>query len=268
LVAVYRPVFARPALQPFNKLLFRLALSGMGVLNYQNPRQTGEARFLREWLPRIAPEGGEVFDVGANRGDYTVAVHRIDPRLRVHAFEPHPATYQKLIANTRGTNVVPVNFGVGHESGELELYDRAGEDGSSHASMYLDVIEKIHGSEATSVRVPVITLDDYAARNGIERIALVKIDTEGNEYRVLLGMAGLLRSGAIRAIQFEFNEMNVASRAFMRDFVELLQGYDMYRLLPAGLLPIAPYRPIYSELFGFQNIVAIKRRADGGGWTS
>ena len=107
------------------------------------------------------------------------------------------------------------------------------------------------------------TLDAYARENGVRRIALLKVDTEGNEYKVLLGARELLRSGAIAAIQFEFNEMNVASRVFVRDFLDLLPNYDMYRLLPRGLLRIDPYIPVYSEIFGFQNIVAIRRDPPG-----
>lgn len=237
----------------------------MGVLNYKDARQSGEARFLHDWLARVGGEEGEIFDVGANQGDYVRAVHASHPRLRVHAFEPHPETFRKLVDRTRGANVVPVNAGVGDATGELELYDYEGQDGTSHASMYREVIERIHGGRASSVRVPVITLDEYARRNGIRRIALVKIDTEGNEYRVLLGMRELLRDGAVRAIQFEFNQMNVASRVFMRDFLDLLQGYDMYRLLPHGLLRMDPYIPVYSEIFAFQNIVAIQRSPEASG---
>lgn len=61
----------------------------------------------------------------------------------------------------------------------------------------------------------------------------------------------------IKAIHFEFNEMNVHSRAFFRDFWNLLDGYRFYRLLPNEMLEIKTYHPLYCEVFAYQNIVAI-----------
>ena len=45
----------------------------------------------------------------------------------------------------------------------------------------------------------------------------------------------------IDLIQFEFNEMNVVSRRFLSDFIELLgPRYELFRLLPdGGRLPLS-----------------------------
>jgi hypothetical protein len=84
---------------------------------------------------------------------------------------------------------------------------------------------------------------------------------------VLHGAEGLLKTGRIKIIQFEFNEMNLVSRVFMRDFVELLQDYKFFRLLPSGMLSLS-YTPLTSELFAYQNIIAISRAAKFVGVTS
>ncbi len=60
-------------------------------------------------------------------------------------------------------------------------------------------------------------------------------------------------------IQFEFNAMNVFSRAFFRDFWAFLPHYDFYRLLPDGPVSLGEYSPIFWELFASQNIVAVRR---------
>src|SRR6185436_3522307 len=87
-------------------------------------------------------------------------------------------------------------------------------------------------------------------------VDFLKIDTEGNELKVLKGAQSLLQKNAIRAIQFEFNEMNVVSRVFLRDFYDILAGYTFYRLLPDGLLPLGRYSA-RNEIFAFQNIFAV-----------
>jgi hypothetical protein len=75
-----------------------------------------------------------------------------------------------------------------------------------------------------------------------------------------MGARQLLRDGKINAVQFEFNEMNIISRSTFKDFWDLLNGFDFYRLLPAGkLLPIKKYSPAICEIYAYQNIIAIKR---------
>ena len=60
---------------------------------------------------------------------------------------------------------------------------------------------------------------------------------------------GLLTRGAIRTIQFEFNEMNIISHATFKDFWDILRGYHFFRLLPGGrLMPIVVYRPLLCEI--------------------
>lgn len=50
--------------------------------------------------------------------------------------------------------------------------------------------------------------------------------------------------------------MNIVSRSFFNDFRKILHNYTLFRLLPRGLLSV-PENPLLSELFGFQNILAV-----------
>ncbi len=110
-----------------------------------------------------------------------------------------------------------------------------------------------------SCDVPVITIDGFLTQNSLNHVNLLKIDTEGHELAVLKGAVCALRDGHIDVIHFEFNEMNVASRVFFRDFVELLEDYDLYRLVRDGLIPIREYVAIQCELFAYQNIIAVRK---------
>jgi Methyltransferase FkbM domain len=51
--------------------------------------------------------------------------------------------------------------------------------------------------------VQAISLDDYCAEQGVERIDYLKIDVEGAELNALQGARGLLARGAVSVIQFE-----------------------------------------------------------------
>jgi hypothetical protein len=116
----------------------------------------------------------------------------------------------------------------------------------------------IHKSEAIETKISITTLDSIVEKYNIEQISLLKIDTEGNELSVIKGAAKTIAASKINYIQIEFNEMNVISHTFLRDFIRLLPNYKFYRLLPTEMLEIKEYTPLYHELFAFQNIIAVK----------
>lgn len=258
ILRAYRALFARQLFFKLNKLLYRISLSGMGVLNYENDTVSGESRFLKNLLK--GRSGCVVFDVGANVGDYSRKIFQACPQATVYAFEPHPKTFSVLSNTMRQSNFLPVNAAAGEKEGEFSLFDYEAQDGSSHASLYKDVIENIHQAKSIEHKVRVIELGAFARSKNIEKIDLLKIDTEGNELNALMGILDYIKSEKIEAIHFEFNEMNVSSRTFFRDFWELLPNYNFYRLLPDGMVKIESYSPVYCEIFAYQNIVAILKR--------
>lgn len=254
IISVYRFLFARKILFRLNKLIYLMSLRGMGVLNYENNSQSGENHFLQHELDHI--DDGVVLDVGANIGGYCSEIRGLHKNCTIYAFEPHPKTYDQLARNTKNLNITTLNLGVGASEGALILYDYASNDGSQHASLYKGVIEQIHKSQAIEHQVKVITIDGFIAGKSIKKVILLKIDTEGHEYEVLKGAELSIKSGVIEIIHLEFNEMNVVSRVFFKDIWDFLPNYDLYRMLPDGLVPIKNYNSVFCEIFAYQNIVA------------
>ncbi|MDP9316966.1 MAG: FkbM family methyltransferase [Chloroflexota bacterium] len=255
---LYRKLFARRRFYKFNELLFHVSLRGLGVLNYQNDRISGEAWFIDHIVgqkPNLL-----VLDVGANEGGYANRIRQRSPSAVIHAFEPHPRTYKQLAEAAAHHGYTSHNVGLGEEHGEMELFDYAGEgDGSQHASLYKDVIEQIHQGTATATQVHIVTVDAFLDQRNIQHVDLLKIDTEGHELKVLVGAKRAIAEGRIDCLHIEFNEMNVVSRVFFKDLYDLLPGYAFFRMLPDGLAPLGAYRPLTYEIFAFQNIVARRR---------
>lgn len=250
----YRVIFARSIFYKLNKLLYSLSLKGLGVLNFESDLVSGEDWFINRYVANV--DKGIILDVGANVGNYSIKIRRSNSSVEIFCFEPHPLNFEKLQYNTAQSNMNHFNVGVGSVAGKLTLYDYANNDGSSHASLYKEVIEEIHKQKSVEHEVEVITLDEFAKKYGIKEVHLLKIDTEGHELAVLKGFEGLIRAGKVNLIHFEFNEMNVASRVFFKDFWDFLPNYDFYRMLPDGLVPIKNYSPVFCEIFAYQNIVA------------
>lgn len=232
------------------------SLLHIGVTNFDSA-SNGENLFLNGYLPELKKP--VVFDVGANVGNFTETVFNLNETAIVHAFEPHPLTFSQLKDNDFGGNFHPYNCGLGETKSDALLYDYVNQDGSEHASVHCGVIEQIHGGEALSHNIRIDTLDAFVREQGIDRIHLLKVDTEGNEMAVFHGGEKTIRSGAIDVIQFEFNEMNVISRTFFKDFFDFLPEYDFFRLTPDGALFIRRYTPCFCEIFAYQNIVCVKK---------
>ena len=246
-------LFARRSFYWFNYILYNLGLRGLGVLNYSSSAVSGENNFVKRHL--MGAGGGVVLDVGSNEGAYAALVRKYNLDVQVYCFEPHPVTFAKLKEKCKDLSIESLNLGVGNSVGQLTLYDYAENDGSSHASLHREVFDHIHHAQLVSHQVPMICLDDFVLEKRIDTVKLLKIDTEGHEFSVLKGFARHIGENKVEMIQFEFNEMNFASRVFFRDFWDYLPNYDFYRMIPGGLLPIKRYSPVLCEIFAYQNIV-------------
>lgn len=258
LLDIYAFVFSRTYFVKWNRWLFNASIRGLGILNFKNDVVSGEHHFLKKYLSSC--QNPTVVDVGANEGLFSADVWAVNRDAHVFAFEPHPQTYARLLAHSSGQkNFTAINAACGSEAGQLVLYDYVGSAGTGHASLHAGIIEEIHKGKSEQHVVNVMDLDTFATDNGISLIHLLKIDAEGHELEVLKGAGNLLREKRILAIQLEFNEMNVVSGVFFKDFCDLLPNYKFYRMLRNGLVALDPYSPLRCELFAFQNIVALPR---------
>jgi FkbM family methyltransferase len=246
-------VMSRRALAPLNKLLFRIATAGLGFGVSEN--QADQRLFLRR-LRRTLPKSPVVIDVGANSGQYASLVRKEIPDAQVISFEPHPIAFAQLVSIP---GIRAINMAVGDKPGAVQLFDYAAAPGSEHASVVPGVLEEIHHGAVAAMAVECTTLDSFLDTIADGRVDLLKIDVEGFEHSVLKGAQRAIAAGRVGVVQFEFNSMNTVSRTFMGDFMKALPGYRLYRLLRSGeLLPISEEPPIRRELFGYQNIIAIK----------
>lgn len=258
LANLYVSVFGRKVFYGLNLRLLNLALRGMGAGNPTSELiGAAEDRFLHRLAGMTQLI---VFDVGAHNGDYAAHVRLLSPGARIWCFEPHPGSFERLQAAAAAGGFTAINVALGDMPGRARLYDYANTaaSGSSHATMHAGVIAAIHGGEQVAIDIDVMTLDAFVQREQIERINLLKIDAEGNELAILRGARQTISRRRVDVVQFEFNEMNVMSRVFFKDFYDALPGFTFYRMLSNGLVPIGGYRPRTHELFVLQNVVAIR----------
>jgi FkbM family methyltransferase len=258
---LYARVMARRSFRKLNQVLVKLGLKGLGLLfSHENPAENGELFFIRKAIADYKIKN--LFDVGANQGNYARLFVDLSFAGDIFCFEPHPVTFRKLDAALQGPSIQKFDIGLSAEKGSFNIYDYQSQDGSEHASLFKNVIEEVHKGKAIEHLVKVDTVDDFAASHEVGHIGLLKIDTEGNEFNVLMGARRMLSESRIDLLHLEFNEMNVVSRVFMKDFFKLLPNYNLYRLLPNDFLPLTYDHSLFLELFSYQNIVAIRKDVD------
>jgi len=254
----YFKLFGKAKHGELNYRLFKTLLKCIGVNNWESSYISGEKWVINSLLKQYGlKNGGVFFDVGANVGNYAKELLAAYPVAKGYLFEPHPVTFEKLNNDCSLGSFKKFNIALGDTNDRLKFYDRSDSvEGSTHASIYREVIAGIHSQSPIEIEVEVKTLDSFCSENNITKIDFLKIDTEGHELAVLKGARNLITNSNIKIIQFEFNEMNVISRTYMRDFLNELSSYQLNRLLPDGLFPLNKCI-LDTELFGFQNIVAI-----------
>lgn len=132
------------------------------------------------WMP-AAVDPKVIFDIGANIGITTLYLAKRFPHARIYAFEPAASNFALLQKNTATLqNIVCLNLALGTSDGEMELYssdDPTNEGGYSLYSQGADT--------ARTVRVQMKSPKSFMAENGITRIDMIKIDTEGSEHGIL-----------------------------------------------------------------------------------
>lgn len=175
--------------------------------------------------------GDLVCDVGANKGSYLYWMARW--ARRAVAFEPQAGLADYLSTVTRGlglSNVTIEQKGVSARSGVLELYVPS--VNSPEASLV-----PIEGAQ--TVKVPVVSLDDYFA--GSERVALLKIDVEGVELDVFRGADRLLREDR-PVLLFECEQRHLKIGSVMDCFRHLeARGYAGQFIQNGRLKPVAEF---------------------------
>jgi FkbM family methyltransferase len=143
-----------------------------------------------------------VVDVGAAFGDFTVHAARLCPRGTVHAFEPLPDNFRRLEEHVRVngvTNVRASQEAVAAAPGTLALYTVTGLTGQHRTT------GEERGAAEPAVRVPATTLARAFEERGIARCDLLKIDCEGAEFDIVLGLEpGVL--GRIARIVLEYHD--------------------------------------------------------------
>ena len=189
---------------------------------------------LREMDRRLAlmTPGDICIDLGANVGTFTEIMAASG--AQVHAFEPDPRTFERLVARVGHlANVTLHNKAVGTVAGNLPLYRAADFDENFESASQATSLHYTSGrmQPVAGLTVEVVAFSDLLA--GLGPVRLIKMDIEGAEWAVLDQIFASPKALAFDALFVETHErleparyrqvvaMRRAARAMDRPYVNL-----------------------------------------------
>lgn len=200
-----------------------------------------------------------VLDIGAYFGLYALIAAKSNPDAVVHAFEPVPENLQLLrhfLELNRTHQVTVHSVAIARKCGDAILYIPARRRSAlpptgSLKNRFLPG-EIFANREAHMLKVRAAPLDTLIEDAGIERIDLVKIDTEETEHDVLSSGAGMLKRHRPDIImEVIFRNPHVADAlAVLREL-----GYRFFRIEPSGLSGFSENKPPGGERNVTENLM-------------
>ena len=185
-----------------------------------------------ELLGKYAKEldGGVFLDIGANVGVHSLYMSKL---CEVHSFEPYKMVrdvLNKCIVNNNISNIHVYGVALSDHLGEGELHIPMGanhgmgfiDSGASATQSYTD-----HGLE----EVKLVHGDDFIIKHNIKKVGIVKIDVEGYEKIVLIGLKRMIeRDNPILLVEYT-KETHASCDSSFENFMDLFPSNYEFKIV-------------------------------------
>lgn len=199
----------------------------------------------KPYHPIEISKGDKIVDIGAHIGTFSLlAGMKTGSDGKVYAYEPEPDTFELLKRNisiNSLSNVVHAyNLGISKDKGKKKLHVCTRENRviSYLSSFYQEHARSIINARiAKTIEVGCITLRDIFESNHLDRINVLKMDCEGEEYKILFSTQKKYIA-KIDKICMEYHD-HLSSHYTHKDLMNLLStsGFEVLHVIPMGSIP-------------------------------
>ena len=198
-----------------------------------------------------------IFDIGGHRGESIELFLKNLNVQKIYSFEPSELNFKFLLKTTeslqkkfKNTSIFLENFAVGNLNKNIEL-NYLNETSSSTIrslnvkSKYFQKKEKYFGKLINKkYQVKQIEFKDYLKKKNINRIDLLKIDTEGYELEVLRGLKDSIKNVSIILFEHHYDDMVIKDYTFS-DIHDLLIGNGFQKIYKIKM----PFRKSFDYIY-------------------
>lgn len=164
---------------------------------------------VRRYIEEKLSDDGIFFDIGANIGVFSIYAACIKNQVRVFSFEPEYSNLhllkENIVYNNLENKVFPYSFAFSDKEGFSALHLQDVKPGTACHSESPDketVVTETGYEVKWSEGIMTTTIDRFCAANNIYP-EVVKIDTDGNEVKILKGASSVIKNQSLRAIILE-----------------------------------------------------------------
>lgn len=198
-----------------------------------------------EIFEKLSKEVSNFLDIGSNIGYYSLLAVQSNPKIVAYAFEP--ALGPKYFLNTNiklngfEKNITSVDLALSNEIGVIDFYEV--ESLKYRYLKYNLAGEGNAGTKKTSRNfvkntVNATTLSAFVASQNIDQIDLIKIDTEGTEFEILMsGHSEIKKYEPIVICETLFNTIEGELEDFFADL-----DYEFFNHTTLGLKKVNTLR--------------------------
>ncbi len=179
------------------------------------------------------------FDVGAHKGESLKLFLNNFKIKNIYSFEPSHINFLNLKKNAKkikrkfkDTNILIENYALGNEQKDMDM--KQIEESSSSTINDINIESNYFKKKSKflynfnnkffyeDIKIKQIILSDYILENKIPKIDFLKIDTEGYEFNVLLGLKNDLKIAKLIMFEHHYHNMLIKNYKF-RDIHQLLK---------------------------------------------
>jgi FkbM family methyltransferase len=197
------------------------------IIFYKNRYEEKQINFLSEWIKKN--KANIFIDVGANFGVYSLRISKLFGLLRVIAFEPVLSTFNKLRMNIKINNlekrIITHNVGLSNTNGLKKMVALKRRNYIQSGGFSFNVPKgKLSNEIITQYHKSII--GDKILKFKKKKI-VIKIDVEGYENKVLLGIKNLLKNNKI-LLQIEIfnNNFDKINKLLLKQNFRLINKFQ------------------------------------------
>lgn len=179
---------------------------------------------------KMVKKGAIVFDIGANIGLFSlIAATKMSNEGAIYAFEPAEMPHKQFENSIKLNDYTIINLeklGVADQVGKISFNVCEDDAYNSLGNKPMKEIKEI-------IEINVTSVDTFCAEKNIEKIDILKMDTEGAEYLILEGGKRIFSAEDAPIIFSEYNRMTIGGFDYsLNNFEKILceYGYELYEI--------------------------------------
>jgi FkbM family methyltransferase len=184
-------------------------------------------------------------DVGSNIGYFTVLANAYHPNIKTYSFEPARGAFHflsKNILQNQCSNSTPIQTALSDMNGRIDFYELKNKK-FPYLTHFLNgantTVVKNYNVPTSKYSVDCCTLDDFVSKHTIQKLDLIKLDTEFTEHLILSAAENTLLQFQPIVIAEVYPEISDTIFTFPSRI-----GYQLFHLIDTKLRKIDSFKQI------------------------